>query len=48
MSEVKGQILGIVLVISLFGLVAFALTQAFTAYTAKIDQAVTEYAPSGD
>ncbi|MCR5184840.1 MAG: hypothetical protein K6C32_02015 [Bacilli bacterium] len=45
MSELKGQILGIVLVIALFGVVATAMRAAFTTYSNKIGESVTEYAP---
>ena len=45
MSELKGQILGVVLVILLFGTISLAMTNAFNAYTDKIDSTVTETLP---
>lgn len=37
MSEIKGQLLGIVLTIALFGLLAGAMVSVFSSQTAKIE-----------
>ena len=37
MSEIKGQLLGIVLTIALFGLLAGAMVNVFNAQTSKIE-----------
>ena len=42
MSEIKGQILGVVLVIVLFGIISVAMKSAFDVYKDKINGAVTE------
>lgn len=42
MSEIKGQILGVVLVIVLFGIISVAMKSAFDVYKGKINDAVTE------
>ena len=46
MSELKGQILGVILVIALFGIVSLAMRSAFTTYSDKISSTVTELVPS--
>ena len=47
MSEIKGQLLGIILVIMVFGIVAAGLTAVFTNLTdsvsSQVEQAVDEY-----
>ena len=42
MSELKGQLLGVILVITLFGIVSGVLTGVFNAYKRKINSEVTE------
>lgn len=42
MSELKGQILGVILVIILFGIISVAMTNAFNTYSKEIDDQVTE------
>ena len=42
MSELKGQVLGIILVLTLFGVIATSLTLAFNAFADKIDNEVSE------
>lgn len=44
MSEIKGQLLGIVLVIAIFGVVAGALTLAFSNVTSGITQRIEDVA----
>ena len=48
MSEIKGQLLGIILVIMVFGIVAASLTAVFTnlsnTVSSEVDKAVSEYA----
>lgn len=46
MSEVKGQILGIVLVLALFGIVAGLMKSSFGTYKTKIEAQTTEIANS--
>ena len=47
MSEIKGQLLGIILVIMVFGIVAAGLTTVFTNLTksvsSEVEQAVASY-----
>ena len=47
MSEIKGQLLGIILVIMVFGLVAAGLTTVFTNLTdsvsSEVEKAVDDY-----
>lgn len=47
MSEIKGQLLGIILVIMVFGIVAAGLTTVFTNLTSsvssEVSKAVTQY-----
>ena len=47
MSEIKGQLLGIILVIMVFGIVAAGLTTVFTHLTdsvsSEMEQAVEDY-----
>ena len=42
MSEVKGQVLGIILVLVLFGVISGALTVAFAQYRDKINAEVAD------
>ncbi len=42
MSEIKGQLLGIILVIMVFGIVAAALTTVFTNLTNTVSSEVTK------
>ena len=42
MSELKGQILGVILVLVLFGTISGVLTAAFGAYSRKIKDEVKE------
>ena len=42
MSELKGQILGVILVIILFGVISFAMKESFDSYGKKITDTVTE------
>ena len=48
MSEIKGQLLGIILVIMVFGIVAASLTTIFTNLTnsvsSEVSRAVADYA----
>lgn len=48
MSEIKGQLLGIILVIMIFGIVAAGLTTIFTNLTnsvsSEVNRAVADYA----
>lgn len=46
MSELKGQVLGIILVLTLFGVIATSLTVAFNAFATKIDTDVSELVES--
>lgn len=47
MSEIKGQLLGIVLVLMVFGIVAAALTTIFTglsnSVTSEVSKAISSY-----
>jgi len=43
MSEIKGQLLGIVLVVTIFGAVSTALVAAFNSATKTVTQAVEDY-----
>ena len=51
MSEIKGQLLGIILVIMVFGIVAAGLTTVFTNLTSSVSsevaKAVTSYGLTG-
>ena len=38
MSEIKGQVLGVILVLTLFGVISGVLTAAFNAYKVKIKE----------
>ena len=38
MSEIKGQVLGVILVLTLFGVISGVLTAAFNAYKLKIKE----------
>lgn len=42
MSEIKGQLLGIILVIMVFGIVAASLTTIFTNLTNSVSSEVTQ------
>ena len=42
MSEIKGQLLGILLVIMVFGIVAAGLTTVFTNLTSSVSSEVTK------
>ena len=42
MSEIKGQLLGIILVIMVFGIVAAGLTTVFTNLTSSVSSEVTK------
>lgn len=42
MSEIKGQLLGIILVIMVFGIVAAGLTTVFTNLTSSVSSEVTD------
>ena len=42
MSEMKGQVLGIILVIVLFGTIAAVMKAAFDVYKTKIEDSVEE------
>lgn len=42
MSEMKGQVLGIILVITLFGTIAAVMKGAFSVYKSKIEENVEE------
>ena len=42
MSEMKGQVLGIILVITLFGTIAAVMKGAFAVYKSKIEDNVEE------
>ena len=42
MSEMKGQVLGIILVIILFGTIATVMKAAFDVYKTKIEDSVEE------
>lgn len=42
MSEIKGQLLGVLLVIALFGTLAVAMKNVFSTQTQKINSEVTE------
>ena len=44
MSEIKGQLLGIILVLAIFGVVLGALTTAFTHASATIQERVEDAA----
>lgn len=48
MSEIKGQLLGIILVLMIFGVVAASLTAVFTSLSntvsSEVDKVVSEYA----
>lgn len=47
MSELKGQILGVILAIALFGIISVAMKGAFTSYSEKISTTVTETLGAG-
>ena len=42
MSEIKGQLLGVILVLSLFGILSVALTKVFTDATNSMTNTVNE------
>ena len=42
MSEIKGQLLGIILVLAVFGVVAAALTAVFTNLSGSVSSEVTK------
>jgi len=48
MSEIKGQLLGIVLVLTLFGIVSGVLIAAFTSMSQSVGDKVNEMASSID
>ena len=42
MSEIKGQLLGIILVLAIFGIVAAALSGVFTSLSGSVSSQVTK------
>ncbi len=46
MSEIKGQLLGVLLVVSIFGAIGFTLYSAFKGAADKVTESFNDFDPS--